>query len=461
MKPADESTQLQSENALKDAQQSKVKAQTDLTKGYDDGFNAVASAFLDLQPALTSTEDILNRSYLGDNTVGNQYGATAKQFKTDAEKAYYVAKKTFNETFTKYKTVTRISKESDIESLIVDAHTAAQDVSDAVKELNTLLDYVERQSNGAAPSNLAADQTTLDNHTTKLNGHVADLLSAQTSIKNAEDDLVAADRSIAEKTASLADVNNGTDPLDIETAQLSVAQRQASLTTAREKLADYTIRAPFDGIIADVTVKRGDSLSSNGAVATIVTQKKIATVTLNEVDVTKVKTGQKTTLTFDAVDGLSITGEVYAVDLVGTVSQGVVSYDVDISFDTDDDRIKPGMSVSASVITDVHQDVLTVPASAVKTQGDTQYVEYFPAAPTSQITSTTAPLRKTVTTGISDDTSVEIVSGLTEGESIVIRSAAATTKAATTQTAPSLFGGGGGGGTRSGAGGGAVIRTIR
>ena len=145
--------------------------------------------------------------------------------------------------------------------------------------------------------------------------------------------------------------------------------------------------------------------------------------------------GQKATLTFDAIDGYSVTGKVIEIDTIGTVSQGVVIYNVKIGFDTSDTRVKPGMSVNASVITDVKQDIILVPNSAVKTQGTEQYVEVLPL---SQITvagtSTTAvitPERRIVTTGIANDTMTEILSGIDVGENVVTRTILPTTQTTT------------------------------
>lgn len=390
---------------------------------------------------------------------GNQYGDIAKQYKSDAEKQFYAANKKYKDVFDEYKQTTRASEHTKIETLITNTADATRQVAEAVKELNTLLDYVDNHRDDVAPADLSGDQTTIDSYQSKVNGHVADLLAASSAIKNAKDAIADSDRDINEKSTSLQDVKNGSDPLDIESAQLNVQQRQTALVSAQEKLADYTIRAPFDGVIASVDIKVGDSVSSGGALATVVTQQKIATISLNEVDIAKIKTGQKVMLTFDAVEDLSISGEVISVDLVGTVSQGVVSYDVDIGFDTDDDRIKPGMSVSATIITDIKQDVLYVPASAVKTQGSVSYVEQFPAAvvtsngSSSQITSETAPQQTEVITGLSNDTDIEIASGLSEGDHIVTRTITNSTQTTATTQAPSLFGGGGNVRTGGSAGG--------
>jgi len=133
---------------------------------------------------------------------------------------------------------------------------------------------------------------------------------------------------------------------------------------------------------------------------------------LNDIDAAPVQTGQKTTLTFDAVEGLSITGEVVEVDTLGTVNQGVASYDVKIAFDVQDERVKPGMSVSVNIITESKAGVLLVPLTAVKTMGKNSYVEILVDGQAQ---------RKTVTVGSSSDTMIEIVEGLEEGEEIIIQ----------------------------------------
>jgi HlyD family secretion protein len=171
---------------------------------------------------------------------------------------------------------------------------------------------------------------------------------------------------------------------------------------------------------------------------------------MNEVDVAKIQLGQKTTITFDAIENLSMTGSVAEIDTMGTVSSGVVTYSVKIAFDTENDQVKPGMSVSASIITDSKTDALIVPSSAIKTKGATKYVQMFatplaaPAVGSKGTPSKIAPNQVTVEIGISDDTNTEIISGLKEGDQIVSSTIVSATTANTTTT-KSLLGGGGGG----------------
>jgi len=244
-------------------------------------------------------------------------------------------------------------------------------------------------------------------------------------------------RDIVEKKASLLKLQSGADPLDVESSQLSLDQK-------RSAFQDYFISAPFAGLVGKVSVKLGDSVSSGTTIATLITTSNVADISLNEVDAAKVKVGDKTTLTFDAIDGLSISGTVSEIDLVGTVTQGVVTYNTKISLDTNDARIRPGMSVSASIITDIKQDAVYVPSSAVKSDAQGSYVLMFDVPLVSSgnagTPSSIAPHEVSVEVGLTNDTSTEILSGLKENDQVVTRTVLPSTT--TTTAAPSLLGGG-------------------
>jgi HlyD family secretion protein len=277
----------------------------------------------------------------------------------------------------------------------------------------------------------------------------------QNAITNKQQVDDTADLTIAQSNDSISKLYTP-DPLQLRAKQIAVQQAQDALDTATANLSNYYVVAPFDGTVATVTAQVGNTAS--GTLGTIITNQQLATISLNEVDVAKINLGDKATLTFDAVDGLSIAGQVAAIDSVGTVSSGVVNYNVQISFATQDARIKSGMSATAAIVTAVHQDVLTVPNSAIKTTNGTSMVQVFdtplpaPTAGTTGSLSAVPPRMVAVTPGLSDDTNTEITSGLTEGQLVVSRtitSSAKTTTAAA--TAPSLLGGAA---TRGGAGGG-------
>lgn len=284
--------------------------------------------------------------------------------------------------------------------------------------------------------------------------YVSNLKKYQDALDSKEEIIKDANLSIAQNKQKIADLYTP-ESFELRSKELVVKQKQDALKDAKANLSDYYVSAPFAGLISSVIAKVGDTAS--GTLGTIITKQKIATVSLNEVDIAKIKLGQKATLTFDATEELSITGEVVEIDATGTVSAGVVNYNVKIAFDTDSDEVKPGMSVSASIITDMKQGALLVPISAVKTDASGSYVETITVLPgissdsTGGIPSEFPPEQIRVEVGISNDDSIEIISGLLEGDQIVTRTISSTSTT-TSKQAPSLFGSPSAGG-RSGGGG--------
>lgn len=454
--PADALSILQAENSLAQAKEAKDDAEAALKKAYDDGFNTVANAFLDLPTIITGLHDTLYNTDFGQGGQWNidyyanavqQYDEKVSEYKQDAADKYQSTRAAYDKNFGDYKVVTRYSDAAQLESLINESYDTTKAIAEAVKSANNLIQFYKdklTERNLKPDSKADTALTNLNTYTGKTNTNLLNLLNIQNTIKNSRDTIVNSDRTIAEKTESLTKLKAGPDTLDVQSQELSVKQRENALLDAQEKLAYYFIRAPFDGVVAKLNIKRGDPVSASTIIATFITKQKVAETSLNEVDVTKIKVGNKTTITFDAIPDLSITGEVAEIDTVGTVTQGVVTYAVKIVFDTQDERVKPGMSISAAIITDVRQNALLVPNSAVKQQGDMSYVEIF-------VGETQAPKRQNVQVGLSNDTATEITNGLNEGDKVVTQTI---TQAATQNQSqqsggiriPGITGGGGGGG---------------
>ncbi|MBI4121581.1 MAG: efflux RND transporter periplasmic adaptor subunit [Candidatus Ryanbacteria bacterium] len=470
-KPADVLSILQAENALVSAREAKTKAEDNLARAYEDSFNMVANAFLDLPDVMTGLNDILfsttlsiggqsNIDYYAD--VVKSYDESSLTLRNIAYADYQKARKDYDQNLLDYKSATRFSDKAAIEKLITQTYDTTKNVAEAVKSARTEIQFYKDKLTDRNLKPAAAANThiaSLDIYTGKTNSHLISLLAIDRTIKDSKEGITSADRTIAEKTESLAKLRAGTDALDIKSQELSVSQRQNALRDAEEKLSDYFVRAPFDGILTNIDVERGDAVTSATVLATLVTRQKLAEISLNEVDAANVRVGQKVTLTFDALPDLTITGSVAEVDAVGTVLQGVVTYNVKVSFDTDDERVKPGMSVSASIILEVKQDVLLVPNSAIKSENSAHFVELpsdidMSAAAAANVSGVelTLPLRReTVEVGSSNDEFTEVSGGIKDGDRVVVRTIQQNSTQTQTQTQgglriPGLPGGGGGGG---------------
>ncbi|MFA5831019.1 MAG: efflux RND transporter periplasmic adaptor subunit [Candidatus Paceibacterota bacterium] len=467
--PNDALSTLQWQNTLAKAKESKQTAEDNLQKAYDDGFNNVSNAFLELPGIMTGLKETLFNS---DNSLGGSigqqnidyYGSYAKMYETETNKAdqyvaevkanYQVARESYDANFAVYKNTSRNSDIGDIETLIVQTYETTKKIADTVKSANNLIQYYKDQSalrdvdsKPIADTHLA----TLSSYTSKTNSYLSSLLNSTNSISTNKNTIINSTRTIAENELSFQKFEAGADALDIRNAKIVITQKQNAVSDAYTTLSYYTLRAPFDGMIAKTNAEKGDAVSGGTSVATLVTAQQIATLSMNEVDVAKIKIGQKATLTFDAVEDLTITGEVTEVDTIGTVTQGVATYNIKIVFDTQDDRIKPGMTASATIVTDVKTDALMVANSAIKTSasGNEYYVEMFDAplaggTAAQGAPSLVPPKQVAVTIGISNDTETEILTGLKEGDLVVIRTTTAAQAGAnaTAVSARSLFGGG-------------------
>ena len=450
--PLDELTLLQAENSLTQLKESKQNLEDDFVKAYEDGFNSVVNSFFDLPGIMADLEDIIYGKTINktqDNVSAYadmiKYSDDAKvtAYKNSVIGSFVVARAAYDKNFQDYKTVGRYSDHAAIEAIINATYNTSKAIAEAIRNTDNLISFVKdtlAQRGLDIPKIIATHQATVKTDTGKMNSILSNLLGAQRAIESGRETIVKTDRSIREKELSLADLKAGADELAIRAKKIAVQQKQDALSDARQKLVEYFIRAPFDAVAAKVNVKKGDSILSGAAIATVITKQKIAEITLNEVDVAKIRLGQKTTVTFDAVADLTIAGAVADIDTIGMVSQGVVSYNIKISFDTEDDRVKPGMSVSAAIVTDITLNVLTVPNAAVKISGNSSYVEILDcvtadeaAANPGGVVSKNTPRRQSVETGSANDSLTEITGGLSEGDLIVTRTITAAAANQSTQ----------------------------
>jgi membrane fusion protein, macrolide-specific efflux system len=231
---------------------------------------------------------------------------------------------------------------------------------------------------------------------------------------------------------------------------------QQAITNAGQR----GVTAPIDGYVTTLSINNGDQLgssssgtgsssrttgstssstsSSNSTPIVISDLSQLqAQVQIAETDRPKVKIGQKVELTFGAVSDLTITGKVTQIDAVGTSTSSVVTYDVTITFDVQDKRLNPAMTVSASIITQVDPNVLLVPNAAIKTDtsGGTYVLVQDPSG---------TPRQVTVTVGPAGDTDTEVTSGLSGNENVVTQTiTAGGSSTSGTRSGLSVLGGGG------------------
>ena len=141
-------------------------------------------------------------------------------------------------------------------------------------------------------------------------------------------------------------------------------------------------------------------------------------VNVDEMDILSIETGQKSTVTFDAIENKEYEGEITSIDKNGTTSNGTTKYPVEITL-TKEDSMMSGMNASVTITTSEVSEALLVPAAAVTEEGNTSYVYTEKDSKTGELSGKTE-----VQTGDTDGTNIVITSGVSEGDTVYYSMAA-------------------------------------
>ncbi|MEA2669995.1 MAG: HlyD family secretion protein [Chloroflexota bacterium] len=268
-------------------------------------------------------------------------------------------------------------------------------------------------------------------------------------------DRIASDRAVSDAQAALQSAQDALGgqttlrPNTIAGQQAVVSSDQAAVDTARQNVEEATLVAPVDGTVASingapgepVTVGQnqtprapgstaplpdtsaggplgGSSLSTGGTSATqafmvlsdVHSFQVVATVA--ELDAARVNPGQQVKVSVDAVPGISLPGTVVAVQPVATLIQNVTNYLVTVGLDSLDKRLRSGMTAHAAVAVSEARQVLAVPSIAIQHSGGRSSVIVV------RRDGTQAPVD--VRTGLVGDSTTEVVSGLSEGDHVLL-----------------------------------------
>jgi RND family efflux transporter MFP subunit len=445
-------------------------ASSTLSNDYNSTYTDIVNTYLNLPTAVAQAQDTIegydfdtkrlqwNKDVLANLFTPQQDTTDVSAFEAKSVSEYSEADAEYEKALSLYQQTPRTASAADLDTLLSQSiamtTSVAQDLQDELNFLNAVSNLAQTY-NISLPSKFSTVQSSTNSSLSTVNGDLSTLLSDRKTLQNDKQAITSAGQTL--QVDRVGNDSSGSNPISLQVEANTIAEEKQTIANDETNLSYYSVAAPFSGTVSAVNVNQGDS--ANGTLATIISDSQIAQLSVNEVDAAKLKLGDKATLTFDAIPDLTLTGTVAEIDSVGTVSQGVVSYTVKISFDTVDPRVKSGMTVNAAIQTGVAQHALLVPSSAVKTSGSTTYVLVFDPAIASStaasagsrgIVSSVPPQQVPVVTGLTDNTNTEIVSGLSEGQQIVTRTTTGTA-AVTAATAGSARGGfGGGGGIRIG-----------
>lgn len=332
---------------------------------------------------------------------------------------------------------------SDQRQLALDQAPVAQDqaqvgADQAQLSVDAPSQITDRQLVSQDSSRVEQDQTVLR---ADLQKQAADQIAGKRAIDDAQAALTSAEDALTAQT--------NLRPNTIANQQAVVAADAAAVDTASQNVEETTLTAPVDGTVAVLNGAAGEpvqagndqtsrapgstaplpdtaasspfvpsSLAAGGAnaVASFMVLTGVhsfqVVASITELDAARVAPGQQVQVTFDAIPGLSLPGEVLAVQPVATLIQDVTNYLVTVNLDTIDPRLKAGMTAHAAVAIGEVKDVLAVPSIAIQHSGAHSYVVVIHRDGTQA--------KVEIQTGLVGDTTTQVLSGLSEGDHVLL-----------------------------------------
>jgi RND family efflux transporter MFP subunit len=254
-----------------------------------------------------------------------------------------------------------------------------------------------------------------------------------TTITNLRSTVTMAQVAVASAISARDELLRGATETELNLQREQVHQAELAVDKAHDALDDATLVSPFDGVVASLPVKVGDSVSPALPAVTILTPGAITfELNVGETELPDLRVGQEGAVVFDAIPGQPYPIKVVAIGLSPSAEQGVLIYKVktvitgDLS-DTSKPQPAPGMNGSATIVTNLKAGVVAVPASVIRARGTEKVVEVVVGDHTEL---------RPVTTGLSDNENIEITSGLQAGDVIALRGAAQNTNTTSTEDLP-------------------------
>ncbi len=345
---------------------------------------------------------------------------------------------------------------------------------------------------------IASAETTASGQTLKSIGSAKlsymDSIAVKTETGGLIESLDAALGQYVKKGDILANITNDDLSIELETKNLNIEDMESQLEYATAKLYQYKIYSTISGILSISDVKKGDGVKSGQTVFKVSNYDLMEfQIPVDELDIAKIQTNQAVNVTVDALPETSakpLKGIVAKIAQEGTPSNGVTTYPVTVQLTESNSSLKVGMNANGEIIVNEKTNALYVPIEAVQKIGNTNVVfvksdeagtkeEAQPGAQSNRQNRTNqqasagqqasdnssqtrtgnrlqsggyyaGAVPKTVEVGINNDEYIEIISGLKEGDIVILPRVSSGSGSANSQNRYNRTGGGMPGGMTGG-----------
>ncbi len=200
--------------------------------------------------------------------------------------------------------------------------------------------------------------------------------------------------------------------------ELDLAGERRALDKLQERLDDleadrkrFTVTEPIDGVLTRIDLEAGDTMGMQQGIAQVHDLSRMALKgKIDAVDLNVVREGMNVDVQVSAFPGFEFGGTIRSIGLIGSPSGSSTSFPIEIAMDSEDERLRLGIACNVEA-TRTFPNVLTVPMDAVQRDGDRTYVLVRRGENT---------IEQDIVLGLGNDADVIVLSGLKNGDVIVI-----------------------------------------
>ena len=304
------------------------------------------------------------------------------------------------------KEILSLSLSGDLAKAVVNAQKNLSEVSSLLTLAATALSNAI-SSSSVTQSDITGYVTDVAAARSATNTSISSLTTAATARTSAFATLNTAQKNLALKRAGAV----ATD-IDVQKAQNRVAE--ALLEDARAALQKTIITAPFRGVVTRMDITPGEIVSPNGAGVSVISTDAFEVESfVPEINISLLSVGNPATITLDAYGGsVFFKAKIVSIDPAQTVRDGVSTYRATLQFNEQDARIRSGMTANVAITTQERDGVISVPQGLVLEREGKKFL---------RVKEGEHIVEREVTTGsVSSFGSIEITSGLTEGNVVVL-----------------------------------------
>lgn len=397
-------------NEEKDLVNAQASADNSLKEAYEDARNTLNDSYLKAYNALTTVTSIQSK-YFSDT---DQYSLEIKAYKKSIEDATAEMNILLNDVNLHF---TELNNR--IDSALLNFEKNLASIRDDLAGVRTIVenDSYRKIVSSTDRASLDTQRDYVNTAYTNVIGEKQDTFSikitnetnidtATASVSTARDALTTAENNLALIIA---------DPRieDINLYQAKVSSAQANVDILENQIYDASLKSPVDGTVVSVDKLAGETIQATIPIISVLPSEEFGIeVDIYEEDIVKIEENDVAKISLVAFPGQAFEGKVILIEPAEKLIDGVVYYEVRISFDSAPEELKQGMTADISIITDSRSNALVVSDDAVQKDGDKAFVEVIEKG---------NPKEKQIKIGLEGDNDlVEVIEGLSEGEQVIV-----------------------------------------